>query len=166
MIVALTVVAASAAFVQPNASAASPESVFISACLDGSVRLSPEEAQAVDFGALPDALRSKLAKPAKSQVWKLRSAGNSYLYVLEYNERERSPYICGLASDQMQMASASDAVATRIGASRDRDPRSVALEWWMPDNGYMAVATRVREYTTLQMNKLTSRQRQEALDNQ
>lgn len=166
MIVTLTVAAASAAVAQISPATGTLENIFISACLDGTVRLSPQDAQAIDFSALPSTLRSKLAKPAKSQVWKLRSAGNSYLYVLEYNDRNRSPHICGLASDQMAITSASDAVATRIGASRDRDQRAVAFEWWMPENGYMAVATRVADYTTLQMNKLSGKQRREALENQ
>lgn len=161
-----TLAASSAALVQANPSAGSIENVFISACIDGSVRLSEDEAETVDFSALPSALRSQLTKPTKAQVWKLRSAGNSYLYVLEYAGRNRSPHVCGLASDQIKIGPASDAVAHRIGASLDRDSGAAAHEWWMAEDGYMAIATRVREYTTLQMNKLSERQRQEALENQ
>jgi len=157
-----------ATLAQPGLGPAGPfdrglENLFLSACFDGSVKLTPSQAQPVQFDALPSALRRKFGSPSKAQVWKLQTAGNSYLYTFDYDKRNMSPKVCGLASDSLQLRSAADAVAYRLKASRDIEPQAVTTEWWRADQGYMALASRVRDYTVLQVNWLSDEQRKEAL---
>ena len=162
MIVALTIAAALA---PAPAYAGSLENVFISACLDGSIKLSPQEAHAVQLDALPKAVRAKLGDPSKAQVWQLQSAGRSYLYTMEYEGTSMSPKICGLASDQLKITPAAQVIAARLNSSADMDSRAVTTEWHFPDQGYYALASRVHEYTVLQVNQMSDWQREEALRN-
>jgi len=136
--------------------------LFISACFDGSAQLKASDAQAVAFDNLPDSLRARLIAPDKAQVWKLRSGGQSYLYILEYQKPNQNPQICGLASDSLPVTPAVDAVAQRVGATIDRTRRDQAIEWWVPEQGYMALASRLRGYTVLQVNQLSDQQRKGA----
>ncbi len=158
-------VAAYAAAAQPAAPSGELENLFISACFNGSVRVGEGQAETVGFDALPSPIRNQLKTPSKAQVWKLRSAGDTYLYMLEYSDPKRSPQVCGLTSDQLPMSHGVDAVAYYLRSSNDVDPRSFGREWWMPEEGYMALATRIRGYTTLQVNRLSEWQRSEALEN-
>ena len=137
-------------------------SLFISACFDGSARLNANDAEAVQYDSLPNSLRARLTAPAKAQVWRLRSGGESYLYVLEYQKPDQNPQICGLASDSLAVTPAVDAVAQRVGATVDQHSRGQAIEWWVPEQGYMALASRLRGYTVLQVNQLSDEQRKEA----
>jgi len=166
MIIALAITAAA------NIGAAAPsplyadslENIFISACLDGSVNLGEQGAQPIQFDALPKTLKQQLANPTKAQVWQLQSPGHSYLYMMEYEGKNRSPKICGVASDQLKIAPAIDAVAYRLNASA-AEPGAVTTEWHFPEQGYVALASRVREYTVLQVNQMSELQRKEALRN-
>ena len=164
MIIALAITAAA------NAAAAAPavaysggiENIFISACIDGSVSLSRQDAQPVQFDALPKVLRAKLGTPDRTQVWMLQRPGHSYLYVVEYDDRDLSPKVCGLASDQLKISPATDALASRLNASVGED-RAATTEWHFPEQGYYALASRIHEYTVLQVNQMSDLQRQEAL---
>ena len=164
MIIALAITAAAnlAAAAPPAANSGSIENIFISACLDGSVALSRQDAQPVQFDSLPNALRSKLGKPDRTQVWMLQRPGHSYLYMIEYDDRDLSPKVCGLASDQLKISPATDAIATRLNASAGEDG-AVTTEWHFPEQGYYALASRVHEYTVLQVNQMSDIQRREAL---
>ena len=140
------------------------ENVFISACLDGAVSLSDQDAQPVQFDSLPKALKGKLGTPEKTQVWMLQRPGHSYLYMAEYADRDLSPKVCGLASDQLKIKPAREVLAARLnGATGDNN--AVTTEWHFPEDGYFALASRVREYTVLQVNQMSDFQRQEALRN-
>jgi hypothetical protein len=165
MIVALAIAAAAnLATAAPSALYAdSLESIFISACLDGSVRLGEQGAQPIQFDALPKTLKSKLAKPSKAQVWRLQSPGHSYLYMMEYDDRKLSPKVCGVASDQLNIGPAADAVAYRLSASQGLGPGAVTTEWHFPEEGYFALASRIHGYTVLQVNHMSELQRKEAL---
>lgn len=136
--------------------------LFISACFDGSARLSAKDAETVPFDKLPETLRSKLVAPDKAQVWRLRSNGESYLYILEYRKADQNPQICGLASDSLSISPATDTMAQRIGATVESPGSNGAIEWWLPEQGYMALASRLRGYTVLQVNQLSDQQRKEA----
>ena len=135
--------------------------LFISACFDGSVKLSATEVEAVSFDKLPEQLRTKLVAPDKAQIWRLRSNGETYLYILDYQKPDHSPQICGMVSDSMSIAPASATVANRVGATVDVPERNGAVEWWLPEQGYMALASRLRGYTVLQVNQLSEQQRKE-----
>ena len=166
MIIALAIAAATniGAAAQSPVHADSLENIFISACLDGSVNLGEQGAEPVQFDALPKDIRRKLAKPIKAQVWQLRSAGHSYLYMMEYDDKDLSPKVCGVASDQLNMSPAADAVAHRLNAS-SAEPGAVTTEWHFPEAGYFALASRIHEYTVLQVNHMSDVQRKEALRN-
>lgn len=163
MIIALAITAtANLASAAPAAAyAGSLENIFISACLDGSVTLSRQDAQPVQFDALPNALRSKLGSPDRAQVWMLQRPGHSYLYMVEYDDRDLSPKVCGLASDQLKISPATNAIASRLNASAG-EAGAVTTEWHFPKQGYYAIASRVHEFTVLQVNQMSDFQRQEA----
>ncbi|HJR83310.1 MAG TPA: hypothetical protein VJ775_05235 [Sphingomicrobium sp.] len=169
MIIALAITAAANLAAAPAAPAAaaysgSLENLFISACLDGAVSLSREDAQPIQFDALPKALKSKLGSPDRTQVWMLQRPGHSYLYTVEYDDRDLSPKVCGLASDQLKINPATEVVAARLNGMPGEDG-AVTTEWHFPEQGYFALASRVREYTVLQVNQMSDFQRQEALRN-
>ena len=166
MIIALAITATAniAAAAPAAAYSGSLENIFISACLDGSVTLGRQDAQPVQFEALPNALRSKLGSPDRTQVWMLQRPGHSYLYMVEYDDRDLSPKVCGLASDQLKISPATNAIATRLNASVGEDG-AVTTEWHFPEQGYYALASRIREYTVLQVNQMSDFQRQEAIRN-
>jgi hypothetical protein len=149
--------AAAQSGVSPNPIA----NLFLSACFDGSAKLDARDAQAASFQQLPSSLRSKLVEPDKAQVWKLRSS-ETYLYILDYEGADQNPQICGVASNRLAVSPAVDAMAQRIGASVEERPREGAIEWWLPEQGYMALASRLRGYTVLQVNQLSEAQRKEA----
>ena len=100
MIVALAITAAaSIGAAAPSATYAdSLENIFISACLDGSVNLGEQGAQPIEFDALPKTLKAKLAKPSKAKVYQLQSPGHSYLYMMEYDDKDLSPKVCGVTA--------------------------------------------------------------------
>jgi hypothetical protein len=164
MIVALAITAAAniAAVAPPPDYADSLENIFISACLDGSVNLGEQGAQPVEFAALPKTIRQKLAKPTKAQVWQLQSPGHSYLYMMEYDDKDLSPKVCGMASDQLKISPAADAVAYRLNAST-AEPGAMTTEWHFPEDGFFALASRIHEYTVLQVNHMSEIQRKAAL---
>jgi len=127
--------------------------LFISACLDGSARMTGA-ATPIEFEALPNDLRGRLGKPYKAQVWKLNGADESYLYSLDYQQKGFSPRICGVASDGLVLRPASAAVESRLrgGAASAGSYRPV--EWINEAAGYRALATRKGGYTILQVNWL------------
>lgn len=137
--------------------------LFMSACFDGSVRLSSSDAVAVPFNKLPGVLRAKLSEPEKAQVWQLRSGGDSYLYILDYGEGDQSSKICGVASNALPVVPAIETVAQRVGATVDRTSKGNVVEWWVPEHGYVALASRLRSYTVLQVTQLTNEERKEVL---
>ena len=156
MIMAFAIAASATATIsaaQAPVYADSMENIFISACLDGSVKLSEQGARPIPFDALPKDLRQKLAKPSKAQVWQLGS-GHSYLYMMEYDDKDLSPKVCGVASDQLKITPAADAVAYRLNAST-AEPGAVTTEWHFPEQVYFALASRVHEYTVLQVNHMS-----------
>ena len=150
-----------AATAQSSGTANPIADLFVSACFDGSARLTAKDAVSVPFDRLPETIRSKLVTPDKSQVWKLRSS-DTYLYILDYEGVDQNPQICGVASDRLAVNPAVDAMAQRIGATVDESPRNGAIEWWLPEQGYMALPSRLRGYTVLQDNQLSEAQRKEA----
>jgi hypothetical protein len=162
MIVPLTVAAAlQSAATQPMPNANALESLFFSACLNGSAKLD-QRAIPISFDAMPALLRRKLGTPSTGKVWKFEGKGDAYFYTLQYTHPGMTPNVCGVASDNLPFNSAADAVALRIGASRYREPGSVTTEWWHPDAGYMALASKVQRYTVLQVNWLSEKQRKRA----
>lgn len=164
MIIALAITAAAnlAAVAPSPVYTDSLENIFISACLDGRVHLGEQGAQPVEFDALPKAIRQKLARPSKAQVWQLQSPGRSYLYMVEYDDKDFSPKVCGMASDQLKISPAADAVAHRLNAST-AEPGAVTTEWHFPEDGFFALASRIHEYTVLQVNHMSEIQRKEEL---
>lgn len=133
--------------------------IFVAACLDGRVGLSPAEAGAVAIDELPPALRNRLGSPMSGQAWRLNSPGRAYLYVLNYAPRPGlDPKVCGLASDRMGLDSAADALEMRI--SGDVYPeRGPGMQWLMPQDGYVAIATKAGTFNIVQINWLSEADR-------
>ena len=126
--------------------------LFVSACLDGSVRLSGGDATPIQFSELPVGLRSRLGNPSLSKVWQLRGADSSYLYLLDY-AGGRNPKICGVAGKNLALRSASATVGARLSAHPAADFTSRSTEWL--DSRYRALATRAAGFTILQLNWLS-----------
>jgi hypothetical protein len=137
--------------------------LFISACLDGEARLSPGDASAMSFNQLPRELQERLRAPASSHIWRLNVPGNSFLYILNYPAGpDTSPKICGLASDQLDYAAATDAVQVRV-TGEDYPKTSGSLQWTDPKAGYVAITTQADGFKVLQINWLSEQQRARAI---
>jgi hypothetical protein len=133
--------------------------IFVAACLDGSVSLSPGDAGEVAVENLPPALRNRLGKPTSGQVWRLNSPGQAYLYVLDYPSLPGTdPKICGLASDGMSLDVATNALEMRIAGSVYPD-RGKGLQLLMPKDGYIAIATKAGKFSIVQINWLSETDR-------
>jgi len=130
--------------------------LFVSACLDGSVRMKPGDATAIQFGELPAALRSRLGKPSGGKVWKLRSPDRSYLYVLDF-QGSASTRVCGVAGENLDVASGAAAIGVRLRGSRPATTTMQSTEW-LAVNDYKAMATRTGGFTVLQVNWLNEHQ--------
>ena len=151
---AAAAVLSSAAESAPIASEQLP-ALFISACLDGNA--TAVSATAIEFSALPSGLRNRLGQPDKSQVWKLRSSGEAYLYSLSYFERNREPKICGIASEQLKLQPASAAVETRVRGTSSGGSY-LPVEWLDERAGFRALATQSGGFTIMQINWLKDNQ--------
>jgi hypothetical protein len=127
--------------------------LFVSACFDGSVRMSGGDATPITFGDLPDGLRSRLGSPSASKVWRIRGGNPSYLYLLDYSGTA-NPKICGVASENLALRSATAVVETRLYGRPASAGTSKSTEWLKLDQGYKALATRAGGYTILQVNWL------------
>ena len=160
MIFALASAAASlVAAAQPGTVARPLESLFISTCFDGQVTLKEGDARKVDFASLPADLRGKLGSPARADVWQLSGPGSVYLYNLKFDAPGLSPHVCGIAANSMQFRPAVGTLAAFLNSSDDAEDESMSREWWRPQDGYVAVASRVSDYTVLQVNQLSEAQR-------
>lgn len=133
--------------------------VFAATCLDGQARLSARDVTKIAFGDLPSSLREQLGGPASGDVWRLNTAGSSYLYVLNYAPGPgMNPKICGLASDEMSIDSASELLEHRLaGGSYKGGAR--ATEWFRVEDGYVALATKAGRFSVAQVNWLSDQER-------
>jgi len=137
--------------------------LFVSACLDGSAKLAPGEAAASSLGALPRGVRQRLGKPVSAQVWKLNTPDQSFLYLLQYADDPKViPRVCGLASEEMNLRAAADAVELRVTGEVHR--RSMdSIEWTDPQGGFTALATSAGKFKVIQINWLSDAQRAAAI---
>lgn len=131
--------------------------VFAATCLDGAARLSKGDVTKIGFADLPSSLQSRLDRPQSGDVWRLNTAGRSYLYVLNYAPGPGvSPKVCGLASDEMSLDSASDLLDIRLTGGRSPE-RARAMEWPRPQDGYVAIATRAGDFNVAQVSWLSDK---------
>lgn len=128
--------------------------LFVAACLDGSARISPGDATAIGFGELPTSLRSRLGQPRSAKIWQLRGSGRAYLYLLDYASKDSDSRVCGVASENLALRSATGAVEARVRGYVSQDPASRSTEWMKSDQGYRALTTRAGGFTILQVNWL------------
>ena len=136
--------------------------VFAATCLDGQARLRADEVSAIGFEQLPSDLREKLGTPTSGKVWQLGSSGRSYLYLLDYNAAPGvSPKICGLASEAMDLQSASDVIEARLtGKVEPNKPRSA--QWVSAKDGYVATATTAAKFKVLQISWMSEADKRRA----
>lgn len=133
--------------------------VFAATCLDGQARLSARDVTKIGFGDLPLVLRDQLGPPESGTVWRLNATGNSYLYVLNYAPgRDVNPKICGLASDEMSLDSASELLELRLADGTSK-ANARSTQWVRAEDGYVAVATRAGKFSVAQVNWLSDEER-------
>lgn len=133
--------------------------IFVSACLDGTVKLTPADATPVAFNELPGDLRDRLGKPASSQVWRVDGPGRAFLYVLENRPNLRtSPRVCGVASDDMDYTTAKDLVEKRVVGDVYSET-GMSMQWIDPKHGYIVTVTTAGEFKILQTDLLGDQQR-------
>jgi hypothetical protein len=152
MLTLIAAVLASAASGAADTQVSNLPGLFQATCLDGQARLGAGEVTPISVDQLPPALREGLGHPASGKVWQLNAVGHSYLYMLDYSAGPGiSPKICGLASDSMDLRSASDAVEARVagGVSRNK-PRSA--QWLNARDGYIATVTSAANFNVLQIS--------------
>ncbi len=136
--------------------------VFEATCLDGQAKFHAGEAMAIKFETLPPALQDKLGHPASGQVLQLGGGGHSYVYMLDYSPGPGiSPKICGLASDAIDLNSATSALGARLG-SVDRGA-SRTVQWVNVQDGYVATVTTAAPFNVLQINWLSDADREAGL---
>ena len=137
--------------------------VFEATCLDGQAHLSAGEVSPISFDQLPSGLRESLGRPATARVWRLNAAGRAYLYVLDYADAPgSSPKICGLASDTMNLTSATDRLQLRVtGQVNERNARTA--QWLNAKDGYVATATTAASFNVLQISWLSQAGREASL---
>jgi hypothetical protein len=145
----------SAAAAEPLVASDRLPQLFVAACLDGRVAFSPGEASPIGADRLPLDLRKTLGGSASSEVWRLSTAGRSYLYVLNYAAGgEHDTKICGLASEGMSLESATNAVDVRMNGYAGSE-KLARLQWLMPKDGYVATVTRSGKFNVAQINWLS-----------
>ena len=133
--------------------------LFQATCLDGQAKLRAGDVSPISFDQLPAGLRESLGHPASGKVWQLNAAGQSYLYMLDYNPGPGiSPKVCGVASDSMNLKSAGDALEARVMGSVNRN-RLGSAQWLNPKDGYIATATTASTFKVLQINWLSDTDR-------
>ncbi len=139
-------------------------SVFAATCLDGGARLTARDVRRIGFDDLPPDLRSQLGQPASSDVWRLNTSGNAYLYVLNYaSQPGMDSKICGLASDQISLNEVADLLDLRLTGAVQPE-RQKSMQWLRPQDGYVAMATAAGKLKVAQVNWLNDQDRAEAID--
>jgi len=142
----------------PAAAASSSDVVrlFESACLDGQAQLPAGEALKVGFNQLPAVLQQRLNSPASANVWRISGDRQAYLYLLEYSASgDAARKICGVASEGIDLQSASAAVERRVAGSVLPRKADESSQWIQLNDGYLATATHVGDLKVLQINWLS-----------
>ena len=133
--------------------------MFERACLDGQARLAEGSAAPIEFEALPRQLRDRLKTPTSGQVVRLTGDGAAFLYLLNYDgDPERSPRVCGVASDQLSYATATNALQMHLTGQKN-SAGMPTNEWISLQNGYRAFATRAGKFKVMQIDWLSDAQR-------
>ena len=160
MVTALVAALLSGSILPQTAVAASNlPAVFISACLNGTVKLTPSEATPMAFSELPRDLQHRLGKPASSRVWRLDSPGHAFLYVIENRATRRtSPRVCGVAADDMDYAAAKGLVEKRVVGDVYSET-GMSMQWIDSKRGYIVTVTTAGEFKILQTDLLSDQQR-------
>lgn len=144
---------------QTEVAASDLPAVFVSACLDGTVKLTPADATPIGFNELPGELRDRLGKPASSQVWRLHGPVRAFLYVIENRpSRRTSPRVCGIASDDMDYGTAKVVVEKRVLGDVYSET-GMSMQWIDAKHGYIVTVTTAGEFKILQTDLLGDPQR-------
>ena len=147
-----------------DAQVANLPAIFEATCLDGQARLSAGDVTATTFDQLPEQLKESLGHPASGNVWRLNTAGNSYLYVLNYPDSAGvSPKVCGLASDAMDMKTARDALGARVAGGTERGNGEQSAQWLNAQDGYIATATSAKTFKVLQISWMSDAAKAQAM---
>ena len=156
-VLAGTALAAGAA----DAQVANLPGVFQATCLDGQAKFRANEVSAISFDRLPAGLRQSLGQPASGKVWQLNGSGQTYLYMLDYQDGSGGSRVCGLASDAMDLKTAGDLLESRVTGSVART-RSRSAQWLNAKEGYVATATTAAALNVLQISWLSEAEKVKA----
>lgn len=140
--------------------------IFADACLDGAVRLTPEQASEIQIKDAPPSLVKRFGTPISGHIWRLNSGGSSFLYIFEYRPGKRtSPKACGLASSDITLESAMELLRRRLRGviPSDFHRPATAIAMVNAQDGYSAAATRVDHFTVLEIKQLTPQQQRRML---
>ena len=142
------------------------EAVFISACFDGAVKLGADQETPITLADLPSSLRRRFGKPLSGSVWRLNSSTPTYLYTMNFApDRTTSPKVCGIATQSIPLKPAIEFLGTRMNGPSLTPLHTVitGAEWLDAEHGYVAAATKIDEFTVLEVKQLTKEQQRGAL---
>lgn len=142
------------------------EGVFLSACFNGSMRLSADEESPVTLGELPPSLRRRFGTPVSGNVWRLNSTTPTYLFTMNFDPSPRTtPKVCGLVTQSIKIGPAIEFLGAYVhGPSLTSFQEAfTGAEWLSAEGGYVAVATKIDRFTVLELKILSKEQQQRAL---
>jgi hypothetical protein len=157
-----------------TAGAADPEAimpgalpaVFADACLDGAVRLTPQQASEIQLKDAPRTLLRRFGNPTSGHIWRLNSAGSSFLYILQYPPAKgTAPKACGVAATDMNLGSATEMLQRRLHGviPSDLHRPTTSIDMINARDGYIGSAIRDDEFTVLEIKYLTRKQQRRML---
>ena len=157
---------------QPVASTGMPllpeqlQGIFLSACFNGSMRLSADEETPVTLEELPPGLRRRFGTPVSGNVWRLNSTTPTYLFTMNFNPSPTTiPKVCGLVTQSIKIKDAIEFLGAYVnGPSLGSFHESFnGAEWLSAEGGYVALASKIDQFTVLELKILSKEQQQRAL---
>lgn len=142
------------------------EGIFLSACFNGSMRLSADEETPVTLDQLPPSLRHRFGTPVGGNVWRLNSTTPTYLFTMNFNPSPKTiPKVCGLITQSIKIADAIKFLGAYVnGPTLDsfHEP-FIGAEWLSAEGGYVALASKIDRFTVLELKILSKEQQQRAI---
>lgn len=142
------------------------EGIFLSACFNGSMRLSADEETPVTLDELPPSLRRRFPTPVSGNVWRLNSTTPTYLFTMNFNPGSTTiPKVCGLVTQSIRIGDAIKFLGSYVnGPTLDSLHETFAgAEWLSAEGGYDALASKIDRFTVLELKILSKEQQQRAL---
>jgi hypothetical protein len=142
------------------------EGIFLAACFDGAITLPAGEETPVTLEDLPRDLRRRFGTPVSGNVWRLNSTTPTYLFTMNFEPAPGTiPKVCGLITQSIKIGPAIQFLGSRVnGPSLDSFHESfTGAEWLSAEGGYVAVASKIDNFTVLALKILSKDQQRRAL---